>query len=127
MALEQIEDMVPRLANGTAARKEQDETLATIWRKRGYADGKVDWRMDAGSIRNLVRALARPYPGAHYLVADQEVKLWRVEVEADSRQNIEPGRVIAVDSRGPLVKAGKDAIRILELQPSITLAEGQYL
>ena len=127
VALEQIEDMVPRLANGTAARKEQDETLATIWRKRGYADGQVDWRMDAGSIRNLVRALARPYPGAHFLVADREVKLWRVEVEADSRQNIEPGRVIAVDSRGPLVKAGKDAIRILELQPSITLAEGQYL
>ena len=94
MALEQIEDMVPRLVTARTVRKKQDETLATIWRKRGYADGKVDWRMDAGSIRNLVRALARPYPGAHFLVVDREVKLWRVEVEADSRQNIEPGRVI---------------------------------
>ena len=127
VALGQIEDMLPTLASGTVATKEQDESIATTWRKRGYADGQVDWRMDAGSIRNLARALAWLYPGAHFLVADQEVKLWRVEVEADSRQNIEPGRVIAVDSRGPLVKAGKGAIRILESQPSITLAEGQYL
>ena len=40
VALEQIEDMVSRLAKGTtAARKVQDEALATIWCTRGYADG----------------------------------------------------------------------------------------
>ena len=34
------------------------------WRKRSFKDGIIDWRMSAVSIRNLIRALSDPYPGA---------------------------------------------------------------
>lgn len=35
--------------------------------RRGVLDGQIDWRMSSRAIYNLVRALTRPYPGAHFL------------------------------------------------------------
>ena len=32
----------------------------------GYEDGKIDWRMNASTVNNLVRALSKPYAGAHF-------------------------------------------------------------
>jgi len=66
-ALEQITQFVSQLANGSFAREPQAHAQANIWRKRGMADGKIDWRMSAVSVHNLVRALAKPYVGAHLL------------------------------------------------------------
>ena len=59
-ALEQIEVFVPQLAYGTFTRSKQKGDLTNTWRKRGYADGQIDWRMTANSIHNLVRGLTKP-------------------------------------------------------------------
>ena len=98
------------------------------WRKRGILDGQIDWRMSSRAIYNLVRALARPYPGAHFLKDGQMVKVWRVEeTGAEVPANIECGKILAVRSPTEFdVKVYGSVLRIVECEP-VSLKEGDYL
>lgn len=127
VAMEQIQEFVPRLADGSFQRQQQDASKANVWRKRGPADGCIDWRMSAESIYNLVRGLTRPYIGAHFVHSGALIKVWHSEHEPNVPANIEPGKILAIDSRGVLVKAGIGGIRLLEIDPEINLEVGSYL
>ena len=126
-AIQQIRVWLPALSNKSNARTPQDQLLANNWRKRGPNDGLIDWRMPATGIHNLVRALAFPYPGAHIIFQGSMVKVWKTKVITCSIQNIEPGKVVAITSDGPVVKAGIDAITLLSSEPSIKCKLGDYL
>lgn len=127
-ARRQLAELTPALAAGTAVRKPQDPARAGWWRKRGRADGRIDWRMSAPVIHDLVRALAPPYPGAHWEQDGAEVKVWRTApVTAGVPRDAEPGKVLAVDGGVPLVKCGEGAIRLLEREPAAPLSPGSYL
>jgi methionyl-tRNA formyltransferase len=126
-AMEQLRDFVPRLAAGEIQRTPQDHQLANAWRKRGIADGRIDWRMAAEGIHNLVRGLTRPYVGAHFDYAEQQIKVWKTEVHLDAPLNLEPGKVLAVDNSAVLIKTGFGAIRLLDYAPKIQLKLGEYL
>jgi methionyl-tRNA formyltransferase len=127
VAMAQIREFVPLLANDSIQRQPQDERLANAWRKRGLADGCIDWRMTADAIHNLVRGLTRPYVGAHFVHQGAAIKVWRTEVEPDAPMNFEPGKVLTVDAAGALVKAGSGAIRLCDFEPRIKLKPGEYL
>jgi methionyl-tRNA formyltransferase len=127
VAMEQIQEFVPRLADGSFQRQQQDESKANAWRKRGPADGRIDWRMSAESIYNLVRGLTRPYIGAHFEHSGSLIKVWHSELEGNVPTNIEPGKILAINSRGVLVKAGIGGIRLLEIDPKIHCEFGNYL
>ena len=126
-ALKQLREFVPRLAQGNCQRMLQDTTRANVWRKRRKPDGCIDWRMAAVSIHNLVRGLSRPYVGAHFECEGEEIKVWRTSVEKDALENIEPGKVLECNENGILVKAGIGAIRLHEIEPSISIRVGEYL
>lgn len=123
----QIADIVQGLSAGTLVPRPQDAAAANYWRKRGADDGRIDWRMEAGAIRNLVRALARPYPGAHFVAEGRDVKLWRCAVAPSSAANLEPGKVLAVEGRELVVKCGRDALRLQEHELDALPAPGDYL
>jgi methionyl-tRNA formyltransferase len=125
--LEQIEEFVPMLAVGTFQRQKQDLQLANTWRKRGNADGKIDWRMSAHSIHNLVRGLAKPYVGAHFILDGQEIKVWKTAVVCGVQKNIEPGKVLIKSDSKPVVKCGLDAICLLSTEPSFEPIVERYL
>lgn len=127
VAMEQIRVFVPQLANRTFQRKPQDIYSANSWRKRGTLDGRIDWRMSAETIHNLVRGLARPYVGAHFDYEGREIKVWRTGVEIIESLNLEPGKVLAADERGVLIKAGIGAIRVIETVPKVSPEVGSYL
>lgn len=126
-ALAQIEEFLPQLATGTFQRIKQNEQHANTWRKRGRTDGIIDWRMSAQSIHNLVRGLAKPYVGAHFIVDGQEIKVWKTAVVSDVSINIEPGRVLMQTDSRPVVKCGADAICLLITEPSFEPIVGSYL
>lgn len=126
-ALDQIEEFVPQLAAGTFQSHKQDQRLANTWRKRGIADGKIDWRMSAHSIHNLVRGLAKPYVGAHFILDGQEIKVWKTAVVRDAPRNIEPGKVLMQMGSRPVVKCGEDAICLLVTEPLFESIVGGYL
>lgn len=126
-ALRQIDAFVPQLEAGTFVRRPQDHRLANTWRKRSKADGEIDWRMSSATIHDLVRALAKPYPGAHFMHAGKEVKVWKTEVVDGGPRNMEPGRVIAMDGASPTVKCGVNAIRLTCTEPPVAPAVGTCL
>lgn len=127
-ALMQIEEFVPQLTAGNFQRREQDLQAASTWRKREEADGEIDWRMSAYSIHNLVRGLARPYIGAHFVFGDQKIRVWKSEIVKGVEKNIEPGKVISSGSDGrSVIKCGEDAIRLIITDPVFGPPEGSYI
>jgi methionyl-tRNA formyltransferase len=124
---QQINDIVRGLADGSLQSQPQDHTRANHWRKRGAIDGQIDWRMSADSIHNLVRALTRPYPGAHFLHAGLPVKLWQCEPVDAGTPNIEPGKVLAVDGQRITIKCGTAAVCLVEHELSALPRPGDYL
>jgi len=127
-ALLQIGEFVPQLAANAYPRIKQDSMLANSWRKRGRADGQIDWRMSANSIHNLVRGLAHPYVGAEFQIAGKTYKVWKSRVVGDVKANIEPGKVIGYDPLvKPIVKCGEQALCLVETEPELQPALGTYL
>lgn len=127
IALSQLREFVPLMASGKIQRIPQDHQLANVWRKRSSVDGRIDWRMAAENIHNLVRGLTRPYVGAHFEYEKQPIKVWKTLIVADAPVNLEPGKIISVDADGIVVKAGIGAIRLLDHDPRLQLKIGEYL
>ncbi len=126
-AVEQICEFLPLLEQGTFRRVSQDHSQANWWRKRGRADGGIDFRMDSRSVYNLVRALTRPYVGAHIETPGGDVKVWKVRESEDAPANIEPGKVFWVEGGRVGVKCGKGAVELLEHGFEDLPKEGEYL
>jgi methionyl-tRNA formyltransferase len=126
-ALEQVKTFVSQLNSGSAPRTAQDCRQANLWRKRCEADGKIDWRMSARSIHNLARGLAKPYVGAHFIYQDQEIKVWKTAVIYNVLENIEPGKIVAVERGVNVVKCGEQAIQLLITEPELDLSCEEYL
>lgn len=128
VAVEQLQDVLRALENKTLVERDCDIAKGNLWRKRGKEDGRIDWRMSSRSIYNLVRALTRPYVGAHFSYKEKEYKVWKVkEIFMDGYDNIEPGKVVKVFSDNSfIVKVGDNLIQILECD-KIDLNIDEYL
>lgn len=129
-ALVQIERFSGDLAANDYKRIPQDDSQANYWRKRFKPDGVIDWRMSAKSIYNLVRALSRPYVGAHCECKDgSEAKVWQTAIvdETDCLDNLEPGKVVAIEGQTLTVKCGEGLIRIVEHEMMVLPKVGDYL
>lgn len=128
LAAKAIPEFLPQLENGTAPRIPQDESQATIWRKRNEADGVIRWSGQSSEAYNLIRALTRPYVGAHTFCRGQRLTIWRARIEPAPTDAIATaGAVIACDQDGPLVRTGDGALRLLEIQGAAGLRIGDVL
>lgn len=127
VAHEQIAQFTRELASGNYRRIPQQQVLANYWRKRSKRDGEIDWRMSARSIHNLVRALTRPYPGAHCVYKGEEVSVWKTEVVDDAPVNIEPGKVLSVHDLQVVIKCGEGAIRVVSHEFKTLPEPGSYV
>lgn len=128
----QIDKVIDDLVLGELKGVPQNHAFANNWRKRSMLDGLIDWRMSATAVRNLTRALTHPYTGAEFAYGDELIKLWRCEiVTEDIPVNAEPGKVLDVDERGPVIKTGMGAeggaVRLLDTDQCIELHKGDYL
>lgn len=99
------------------------------WRKRGKADGKIDWRMSSRGIYNLVRALSEPYVGAHFEYDGKEHKVWETRrLEDGGHQNIEPGKILDVrEEKYFTVKTGDGVLEVLRYDTDFEPQVGMYL
>lgn len=64
--------------DGTARRIRQMESKATYYGRRKPEDGLIDWTWCAEDVRNLVRAVTKPYPGAFTFASGRRINVWRV-------------------------------------------------
>ena len=72
--------VLPALIAGTAPRLPQDPSAARYFGGRRPEDGTIDWKRDAASIHNLVRAVAPPYPGARTRLSGVPARVLRTRV-----------------------------------------------
>ena len=63
-SIEVLRKTLPGLVDGSATLIEQDLSRGSYFGGRKPEDGRIDWRMGAQDIHNLVRGVAPPYPGA---------------------------------------------------------------
>jgi UDP-4-amino-4-deoxy-L-arabinose formyltransferase/UDP-glucuronic acid dehydrogenase (UDP-4-keto-hexauronic acid decarboxylating) len=105
-----LDEVLPRIKDGTAPRVPQDHSQATYYGGRRPADGEIDWSLSAKQVRNLVRAVTRPYPGAFSYVANQKCLFWMVSEVPCRGEKLNPGAIVSTD---PLVVVcGKGAVRV---------------
>ena len=97
-----------------------------FWRKRNFEDGKIDWRMSARNIYNLVRSLSKPYPGAHFFYNKKLIKLLEASVMNYKKENIEPGKILGKYKKNPIIKCGDNAIILKKYYPKINLKKDSY-
>ncbi len=74
-----------------------------------------------------MRALARPYPGAHIQTAGGPVKVWKASLVKDVAINAEPGKVLSCAAGQAVVRCGVHAVRLLETEPEFHPEAGTYL
>ena len=127
IALRQIETFLPKLQNNSFETIKQNNDLANVWRKRGKVDGKIDFRMTSRAIYNLVRALTKPYIGAHVEYNGQDISIWKVEEVEFDQNNIEFGKVLENDGKSIVVKTYDKAIKIIDHGFKELPKVGEYL
>lgn len=123
-----LEEVWPRVREGTAPRIPQDPSLATYRGRRRPEDGRIDWSGPTARIDGLVRAVTEPYPGAFTFLKGRKLLVWEGRpAEGWGR----PGEVLAPG----VVATGDGAYRIErcefadapgtppELRPGLVLGE----
>lgn len=125
----QVINITNQIMNGTAKALKQNDNVANYWRKRTKKDGIIDWRMDTKSILRLIRALTKPYVGAHFVYNNKEYTVWKAEeVNIDHSKiiNLEPGKIMEVEGTTFIIKTGTGLLKILEHELDFKPKVGDY-
>ncbi|HUT46195.1 MAG TPA: bifunctional UDP-4-amino-4-deoxy-L-arabinose formyltransferase/UDP-glucuronic acid oxidase ArnA [Sedimentisphaerales bacterium] len=110
-----LDEVLPQLKDGTAPREPQDHSKATYYGGRSPEDGEIDWTITAKQVRNLVRAVTKPYPGAFSYIANDKCVFWMVSEMPYFGEELSPGTITSTE---PLViVCGKGAVRVDFGQP----------
>jgi UDP-4-amino-4-deoxy-L-arabinose formyltransferase/UDP-glucuronic acid dehydrogenase (UDP-4-keto-hexauronic acid decarboxylating) len=89
-----LESTLPEFHLGTWQRRPQDNSQSSYFGGRSPADGQIDWHQDGRTVRNLVRAVTRPYPGAFTYLDNRKCYIWQVKtVSGDPGKK--PGTVLS--------------------------------
>jgi UDP-4-amino-4-deoxy-L-arabinose formyltransferase/UDP-glucuronic acid dehydrogenase (UDP-4-keto-hexauronic acid decarboxylating) len=110
LSVDMLDEILPRIKAGRAPREPQDHSQATYYGGRRPKDGEIDWSITSREIRNLVRAVTFPYPGAFSYIGDKKYMFWSVAEISDESKNSAPGTVLSIDPF--VIKCGSGAIRI---------------
>lgn len=106
--------------DGSARRVRQLESNATTFGRRRPEDGRIDFRHRAEDVRNLIRAVTHPYPGAFAYAGFRRVAIWW-SVHAGPVPDGRPGEIRHRDDDVLVVCADGNALRIVEADVEGTL------
>jgi methionyl-tRNA formyltransferase len=129
VAMGQIEEFHAQLSSGEYPRLVQDKTAGNNWRKRGMRDGEIHFKMNTLAIANLVRALTKPYVGAHVAVGENNYTVWEVAegIGKETWTNIEPGKILSTEGTKFEVKTGDGSIWLTNHEFETTPQIGTYI
>ena len=109
-----LDEYLPQIERGCAPRTAQDHGNAGYFGRRTPDDGAIDWKSSNGSIRNLIRAVTRPYPGAFTYRGGTRFYVWEAAPHAAAGAAGPPGSVLSID---PLVvQCGQGALEVKTAQ-----------
>ncbi len=102
-------------AGGIEPRPQPKDSTTSYARMITKNDGLIDWNESAVKIDRIVRGM-NSWPAAFTYMNGQTVKLWDVDVLEDDKTEADNGTIIMADKKALIVKAGKGAVKINELQ-----------
>jgi methionyl-tRNA formyltransferase len=110
-------EVVEEIATGRAVETPQDRNQATFAPKLTKAEGRIDWRLPARTVHNLVRGL-QPWPLAAARLGPERLLIHRTRLLSSSPTEATPGCIAAAGASGITVTCGDGcALQILQLQP----------
>lgn len=92
----------------------QDDSQASYAHKLEKAEAQIDWSQDAESIERLIRAF-NPWPIAFTPFNEKPLRIYHAELVD---QEGDAGQILSADKNGVIVACGKQALRLLQLQPA---------
>lgn len=107
-----------KLADGTAQRIPQDDSLSCYAHMLNKAMGELDFQKPAEELERLIRGL-NPWPSAYTYLQGKTLKLYEADVVEPETEGLEaaaPGIVIGVDKKSFTVQCNPGALRITSLQ-----------
>ncbi|MDW5501669.1 methionyl-tRNA formyltransferase [Pseudomonas lundensis] len=105
-----------QMAEGTAKREVQDESLVTYAEKLSKEEARLDWSLSAAQLERCIRAF-NPWPVSYFTIDDQPVKVWQATVLTQSADS-EPGTIIHADKHGIQVTTADGILNLTQLQPA---------
>lgn len=103
-----------KLEEGTATRTVQDDSKSCYAKMLDKKLGDIDFTKSAEEIERLVRGL-NPWPSAYTRYNGKTLKVWKAEV-MDKEYAGEHGQIVDKTKKSIIVKTGKGALAITELQ-----------
>ena len=103
-----------KLEDGTVTRTPQDHSKSTYAKMLDKKLGNIDFSMTAEQIERLIRGL-NPWPSAYTMYKGKTLKVWKADV-IDKEYEGELGQLVDKTKNAVIVKTGKGALAITELQ-----------
>jgi methionyl-tRNA formyltransferase len=133
-----VERNLTAILEGRAALSPQDHAAATRARRRTSEDNRIDWTRTTESIRNLIRAVGRPYPGAYSRLGEHTIRIWKARqvpdgagrrAEAPGAISGVPGTIVEIRPDGAVVLTGDGAlvVELVQLEGEPPRAAAQAL
>lgn len=114
LAAELVPDLIRGLRDGTLIPRPQDETQVLECGKISKQDGAIQWTDPAQTLLNRIRAY-QPWPGSYFPLGELgNLKVLAAEVVSAQGP---PGTVLEVSGNGPVVACGREALRLIRVQP----------
>jgi methionyl-tRNA formyltransferase len=83
-------EIVPEMLAGRATETPLDLGKGSYFSGRQPEDGRINWRMAAEDIHNLVRAVAPPYPGAFFEIGPHRIEILGSYMRDESARFTDP-------------------------------------
>ncbi len=110
-----LQDNLSSIVNGDIVERPQDDTSATYAPRLTKYDGQIDWKNDAQTIHNQVRAM-HPWPHAFTYLEGVRYVVHRTAVTTHF-SNGRPGQILEAQGHRLVVAAGgRTTLEILEIQ-----------
>ncbi len=113
LGAEAMEETLQRLCAGTLRPEAQNDAQSCYASLMKKEDGRIDWRLSAVVIHNLVRGLT-PWPGAYTTLQGEVLKLGRTLPESGG--DAEPGTIVEAGPAGVRIACGDGLLLVRELQ-----------
>lgn len=109
-----LDEQLPLIRDSKFKAAPQQEAEATTFGRRRPADGLIDWSQSNVEVRNLIRAVTHPFPGAFTYSRQAKLSIWKAKLSDVNTADKSPGTVI---STNPLIVAcGKGALELVSAQ-----------
>ncbi len=114
MGADLLVETLQGVIKGNLVRKVQDDAQATYAPQLNRETGRIDWKLDARSIYNLIRG-TNPWPGCYTHYQGKRIKLWKAKVLEEESEGVS-GEITGVDSAGMVVQTGRGSLLVTEIQ-----------